>query len=132
MSLHVLVVLHCNLGQYNEAIPVFERSIKILVIEDGQTHALAKFVGCMQLGDIYAMLDQIENSILCYTAAIDRRLMGLICDSKGDYESALEHYVLASMAMATNSHELDVASIDCNIRDAYLSLARFDEVVFPY
>ncbi|XP_022740536.1 protein KINESIN LIGHT CHAIN-RELATED 2 [Durio zibethinus] len=190
MSLHVLAALYCNLGQYNEAIPVLERSIEIPVIEDGQTHALAKFAGCMQLGDTYAMLGQIENSILCYTAgleiqrqvlgetdlrvgetcryvaeahvqalqfdeaeklcqmaldihrengapasieeAADRRLMGLICDSKGDYESALEHYVLASMAMAAHGHEVDVASIDCSIGDAYLSLARFDEAVFAY
>ncbi|XWS40748.1 hypothetical protein CRYUN_Cryun17cG0022100 [Craigia yunnanensis] len=190
MSLHVLAALYCNLGQYIEAIPVLERSIEIPMIEDGQTHALAKFAGCMQLGDTYAMLGQIENSILCYTAgleiqrqvlgetdprvgetcryvaeahvqalqfdeaeklcqmaldihrengasasieeAADRRLMGLICDSKGHYESALEHYVLASMAMAANSHEVDVASIDCSIGDAYLSLARFDEAVFAY
>ncbi|KAK8672550.1 hypothetical protein V6N13_110915 [Hibiscus sabdariffa] len=190
MSLHVLAALYCRLGQYNEAIPVLERSIEIPVIEDGQTHSLAKFAGCMQLGDAYAMLGQIENSILCYTAgleiqkqvlgdtdprvgetcryvaeahvqalqfneaeklcqvaldihrengvpasfeeAADRRLMGLICDSKEDYGSALEHYVLASMAMAANGRELDVASIDCSIGDAYLSLARVDEAVFAY
>ncbi|GLT31899.1 hypothetical protein SLA2020_066000 [Shorea laevis] len=190
MCLHVLAALYCSLGQYNEAIPVLERSIEIPVIEDGQTHALAKFAGCMQLGDTYAMLGQIENSILCYTAgleiqkqvlgetdprvgetcryvaeahiqalqfdeaeklcqmaldihrengspasieeAADRRLMGLICDSRGDYEAALEHYVLASMAMAAHDHEVDVASIDCSIGDAYLALARFDEAVFAY
>ncbi|KAE8722021.1 GDSL-like Lipase/Acylhydrolase superfamily protein isoform 1 [Hibiscus syriacus] len=170
--------------------PVLERSIEIPVIEDGQTHALAKFAGCMHLGDTYAMLGQIENSILCYTAgleiqkqvlgdtdprvgetcryvaeahvqalwfdeaeklcqmaldihrengapasfeeAADRRLMGLICDLKEDYGSALEHYVLASMAMATNGCELNVASIDCSIGDAYLSLARVDETVFAF
>ncbi|KAA3455952.1 kinesin light chain-like isoform X2 [Gossypium australe] len=190
MSLHVLAALYSNLGQYNEAIPVLERSIEIPVIEDGQTHALAKFAGCMQLGDTYAMQGQMENSILCYTAgleiqrqvlgetdprvgetsryvaeahvqalqfdeaeklcqialdihgengapasieeAADRKLMGLICDSKGDYESALEHYVLASMAMAANGNEVDVASIDCSIGDAYLSLARYDEAVLAY
>lgn len=190
MCLHVLAAIHCSLGQYNEAIPVLERSVEIPVLEDGQDHALAKFAGCMQLGDTYAMLGQIENSILCYTAgleiqrqvlgetdhrvgetcryvaeahvqalqfdeaekicqmaldihrenaspasieeAADRRLMGLICDSKGDYEAALEHYVLASMSMAANGHELDVASIDCSIGDAYLSLARFDEAIFSY
>ncbi|GMJ04246.1 kinesin light chain-related 2 [Hibiscus trionum] len=190
MSLHVLAALYCNLGQYDEAILVLERSIEIPVIEDGQTHALAKFAGCMQLGDTYSTLGQIENSILCYTAgleiqrqvlgetdprvgetcryvaeahvqalqfdeaekicqmaldihrengapasieeAADRRLMGLICDSKGDYESALEHYILASMAMAANGHELDVASIDCSIGDAYLSLARYDEAILAY
>ncbi|EEF44870.1 kinesin light chain, putative [Ricinus communis] len=190
MSLHVLAALYCSLGQYNEAIPVLERSIEIPVIEDGQNHALAKFAGCMQLGDTYAMLGQIENSILCYTAgleiqrqvlgemdhrvgetcryvaeahvqalqfdeaenlcqialnihrhksgpasleeAADRRLMGLICEAKGDYEAALEHYVLASMSMAANGLDIDVASIDCSIGDAYLSLARYDEAIFAY
>ncbi|XP_044501911.1 protein KINESIN LIGHT CHAIN-RELATED 2-like [Mangifera indica] len=190
MCLHVMSAIYCSLGQYNEAIPILERSIEIPVMEDGLDHALAKFAGCMQLGDTYAMLGQMENSILCYTAgleiqrqvlgetdhrvgetcryvaeahiqalqfdeaeklcqmaldihrengspasieeAADRRLMGLICDSKGDYEAALEHYVLASMAMAANNHEIDVASIDCSIGDAYLSLARFDEAIFSY
>ncbi|XP_044466059.1 protein KINESIN LIGHT CHAIN-RELATED 2-like [Mangifera indica] len=190
MCLHIMSAIYCSLGQYNEALPILERSIEIPVIEDGQDHALAKFAGCMQLGDTYAMLGQIENSILCYTAgmeiqrqvlgetdrrvgetcryvaeahvqafqfdeaeklcqmaldihrengspasieeAADRRLMGLICYSKGDYEAALEHYVLASMAMATYGHKIDVASIDCSIGDAYLSLARFDEAMFSY
>lgn len=190
MCLHVLAGIYCNLRQYDQAIPLLERSIDIPVIEDGQDHALAKFAGCMQLGDTYAMMGQIENSILFYTAgleiqrqvlgetdprfgetcryvaeahvqalqfdeaekfcqmaldihmengspasleeAADRKLMGLICDSKGDYEAALEHYVLASMAMAANGQEIDVASIDCSIGDAYLSLARYDEAVFSY
>ncbi|XP_054814624.1 protein KINESIN LIGHT CHAIN-RELATED 2-like [Prosopis cineraria] len=190
MCLHVLATIYCNLRQYNEAIPVLERSIDIPVLENGQDHALAKFAGCMQLGDTYAIMGQIENSILLYTAgleiqrqvlgetdprfgetcryvaeahvqalqfdeaeklcqiaidihrgngspaspeeAADRRLMGLICDSKGDFESALEHYVLASMAMAANGQEVEVASIDCSIGDAYLSLARYDEAVFAY
>ncbi|KAK7266099.1 hypothetical protein RIF29_18739 [Crotalaria pallida] len=190
MCLHVVATLYCNLGQYNEAIPILERSIDIPVLEDGQDHALAKFAGCMQLGDTYAMMGQIENSILFYTAgleiqgqamgemdprfgetcryvaeahvqalqfdeagklcqmaldihkgngspasleeAADRRLMGLICDSKGDFEAALEHYVLASMAMSANGQEVDVAAVDCSIGDAYLSLARYDEAVFSY
>ncbi|XP_062106844.1 protein KINESIN LIGHT CHAIN-RELATED 2 [Humulus lupulus] len=190
MCLHVLAAIYCNLGQYDEAIPVLERSIDIPVLEDGQDHALAKFAGCMQLGDTYAMMGQIENSILFYTAgleiqrqvlgekdprlgetcryvaeaqvqalqldeaeklcqmaldihrengspssleeAADRRLMGLICDSKGDYEAALEHYVLASMAMASNGQEIDVALIDRSIGDAYLSLSRYDEAAFAY
>ncbi|KAF8037526.1 hypothetical protein BT93_B0428 [Corymbia citriodora subsp. variegata] len=179
MCLHVLAGIYCNLCQFSEAIP------------EGEIHALAKFAGCMQLGDTYAMLGQMENSILCYTAgleiqklvlgemdprvgetcrylaeayvqalqfdeaeklcqmaldlhkgkgspaasleeAADRKLMGLICDSKGDYESALEHYVLASMAMASKGQEIEVALIDCGIGDAYLSLARYDEAIFAY
>ncbi|KAL6960603.1 Protein KINESIN LIGHT CHAIN-RELATED 2 [Sarracenia purpurea var. burkii] len=190
MCLHVIAALYCSLRRYSEAIPVLERSIEIPAIDEGPNHALAKFAGCMQLGDTYAMLGQIENSILFYSAgleiqrqvlgekdprfgetcryvaeahvqafqfdeaeklcqlalaihkengspanpqeAADRRLMGLICDSKGDFESALEHYVLASMAMAANGQETDVASIDCSIGDSYLSLARYDEAIFAY
>ncbi|KAG5254584.1 protein KINESIN LIGHT CHAIN-RELATED [Salix suchowensis] len=160
LNLHVLGAIHCSLGQYNNAIPYLERSIEIPVMEDGQNQALT-ISGCMQLGDTYAMLGQIENSILCYTAGLeiqrqvlgetdpqvgdtcryvaeahvhalqfdeaenlcqialdinrekggpaatleeaeDRRLMGFIRDAKGNNESALEHYVLASMAMAGN------------------------------
>ncbi|KAM1015143.1 hypothetical protein TB2_044877 [Malus domestica] len=189
MCLHVLAAIYCSLGKYNEAIPVLERAIDIPAIEDGDNYALAKFAGCMQLGDIYAMTGQIENSILFYTAgmeiqrqvlgdkdlrlgetcryvaeahvqalqfdeaqklcqmaleihrengsasleeAADRRLMGLICDSKGEFEAALEHYVLANMSMSANDQEVDAASIDCSIGDAYLSLARYDEAVFSY
>uniref|UniRef100_A0A2P2JRZ2 Kinesin light chain n=1 Tax=Rhizophora mucronata TaxID=61149 RepID=A0A2P2JRZ2_RHIMU len=64
--------------------------------------------------------------------AADRRLMGLIFETKGDHETALEHLVLASMAMVANGLEADVASIDCSIGDTYLSLTRYDEAVFAY
>ncbi|PIA48901.1 hypothetical protein AQUCO_01300060v1 [Aquilegia coerulea] len=64
--------------------------------------------------------------------AADRRLMALICEAKGDYESALEHLVLASMAMIANGQENEVAAIDIGIGDIYLSLSRFDEAVFSY
>ncbi|KAJ9564160.1 hypothetical protein OSB04_000126 [Centaurea solstitialis] len=189
MCLHIVAALNCSLGRYSDAIPLLERSIEIPNMDEGQKHSLAKFAGCMQLGDAYAMIGNIENSILCYTAgleiqrqvlgekddrfgetcryvaeahvqamqfdeakrlcqlaldihrenssasleeAADRRLMGLICDSMGDYETALEHYVLASMAMAAGGHETDVAAVDVCIGDAYLSMARYDEAVFSY
>ncbi|XP_022636258.1 protein KINESIN LIGHT CHAIN-RELATED 2 isoform X1 [Vigna radiata var. radiata] len=190
MCLHVISAIYCSLGQYGEAIPILERSIEIPVIGESQEHALAKFAGHMQLGDTYAMLGQLENSIKCYTTglevqkqilgetdprvgetcryvaeanvqalrfdeaerlcqmaldihkannpapsleeAADRRLMGLVCDTKGNHEAALEHLVLASMAMVANGQEGDVASVDCSIGDAYLSLSRYDEAIFAY
>lgn len=190
MCLHVTAAIHCSLGQYVDAIPVLEHSIEIPVVEEGQDHALAKFAGYMQLGDTYAMLGQLENSISCYTTglevqkqvlgendprvgetcrylaeahiqamqfdeaqklcqmaldihrengapasleeAADRRLMGMICESKGDHEAALEHLVLASMAMVANGQESEVASVDCSIGDTYLSLNRYDEAIFAY
>ncbi|KAK1380971.1 MPN domain-containing protein [Heracleum sosnowskyi] len=64
--------------------------------------------------------------------AADRRLMALICEAKGDYESALEHLVLASMAMIANGQDNEVAAIDVSIVNIYLSLSRFDEAVFSY
>ncbi|KAH7851304.1 hypothetical protein Vadar_009578 [Vaccinium darrowii] len=190
MCLHVVASLYCSLGQYSKAIPILDRSIELSKIEEGPNHALAKFSGLMKLGDTYAMIGKIENSILCYSGglevqreflgekdsrvgetcryvaeahvqafqfdeaeklcqlaldihkengspsspqeAADRRLMGLILESKGEYEAALEHYVLASMTMAENGQELDLASIDCSIGDTYLSLARYDEAISAY
>ncbi|XP_009363029.2 protein KINESIN LIGHT CHAIN-RELATED 3 [Pyrus x bretschneideri] len=190
MCLHVTAAIYCNLGQYHEAIPVLEHSIELSAIEEGQNHALAKFAGHMQLGDTYAMLGQLENSIMHYSTgleiqkqvlgetdvrvgetcrylaeahvqalqfdeaqrlcqmaldshkengspssleeAADRRLMGLICETKGDHEAALEHLVLASMAMVANGQEVEVASVDCSIGDTYLSLSRYDEAAFAY
>lgn len=190
MCLHVTAAIYCSLGRYSEAIPILERSIEIPDIGESQQHALAKFAGHMQLGDTYAMLGQLENSIMFYTAgfevqrhilgetdprvgetcrylaeanvqalqfneaeelcqmaldihrenssapsieeAADRRLMGLICETKGNHEAALEHLVLASMAMVANGQEEEVASVDCSIGDTYLSLSRYDEAVFAY
>ncbi|KAK4750704.1 hypothetical protein SAY87_004186 [Trapa incisa] len=190
MCLHVTAAIYCSSGQYNEAIPILGRSIEIPSIEEGQDHALAKFAGHMQLGDTYAMLGQLENSILCYRTglevqkqalggsdlrvgetcrylaeahvqalqfdeaeklcrmaleihrengvpasleeAADRRLMGLICETKGDHEDALEHLVLASMSMVSNGQEMEVAAVDCSIGDTYMSLSRYDEAVFAY
>lgn len=64
--------------------------------------------------------------------AADRRLMGLICDTKGNYEAALEHLILASTAMVANGLEPDMASVDVSIGDMYLSLSRYDEAVLAY
>ncbi|KAG4378727.1 hypothetical protein AAZX31_17G087400 [Glycine max] len=50
----------------------------------------------------------------------------------GKHESALEHLVLASMAMVANAQDVEVASVDCNIGDTNLSLARYDEAIFAY
>ncbi|XP_027368847.1 protein KINESIN LIGHT CHAIN-RELATED 3-like [Abrus precatorius] len=190
MCFHVTAAIYCTLGHFNEAIPIIKRSIEIPVIEEGQQHAIAKFAGHMQLGDIYAVVGQLENSIKCYTAgleiqrkvlgetdprvgetcryaaeanfqamqfdeaerlcqmaldihrangspssleeAADRRLMGLICEANGNHEAALEHLVLASIAMVENGEGVEVASVDCSIGDTYLSLARYDEAIFAY
>lgn len=190
MSLHVIAAIHCNLGNFSEAVPILERSIEASKIELGQDYVLAKFSGLMQLGDTYAMLGQLESSLQCYSKgleiqkqalgvtdprvgetcryvaealvqalqfdeaeklcqmaldihkegeekssleqAADRRLMSIICDTKGDHETALEHLVLASTAMLSNGLEAEVASVDLSIGDMYLSLGRYDEAVVSY
>lgn len=64
--------------------------------------------------------------------AADRRLIALVYEAKGDFDAALEHLVLASMAMIANGQETEVAAIDVSIGNTYLSLGRFDEAVFSY
>lgn len=64
--------------------------------------------------------------------AADRRLMALICEAKGDFEGALEHLVLSSMAMIANGQESEIAAIDVSIGNTYLNLGRFDESMFSY
>lgn len=73
----------------------------------------------------------VKNGLSSEEAA-DRRLMGLICETKGDHEGALEHLVLASMSMVANGQENEVSYIDLSIGDTYLSLSRFDEAIFAY
>ncbi|XVF73006.1 hypothetical protein PTKIN_Ptkin12aG0166700 [Pterospermum kingtungense] len=190
MSLHVLAAIYSSMGRFEEAVPVLERSIEISDFENGSNNALAKFSGCMQLGDTYSMMGLFDRSIQCYESglsiqiealgdsdprvaetcrylaeahiqamqfdeaeklckktleihrkhsapasleeAADRRLMALVCEAKGDYESALEHLVLASMSMIANGQENEVAAIDVSIGNIYLSLCRFDEAIFAY
>ncbi|KAJ0247483.1 Protein KINESIN LIGHT CHAIN-RELATED 3 [Hirschfeldia incana] len=188
MCLHVTASIHCKLKEYNEAVPILQRSIELTVVEEGEEgYGLAKFAGLMQLGDTYATTGQLENSVSCYTEglaiqkkflgendprvgetcrylaealvqalrfdeaekicqtalsihspgsaaeAADRRLLGLICETKGDHENALEHLVLASMAMSANGQESSqVAFVDTSIGDSYLSLSRYDEAISAY
>ncbi|XP_074559457.1 protein KINESIN LIGHT CHAIN-RELATED 1-like [Curcuma longa] len=71
MSLHVTAAIYCKLGKFAEAVPVLQKSIEIPVLEEGQDHALAKFSGCMQLGDVYAMLGQLDSSLRCYSTGLE-------------------------------------------------------------
>jgi hypothetical protein len=58
--------------------------------------------------------------------------MALILDACGDHDGALEHLVLASMSTLAHRHDIEATIIDVVIRNAYLSLAHFDEAVFSY
>lgn len=190
MSLHILAAIYCRLGQWEDAIPVLQRSISIPYAEDSLDHALAAFAAHMQLGDVLAMLGQQGTALASYQMAyqiqknalgemhpnvgetcsylaeaylqalqfqeaaqfcenalaihgqhkqpgsveeaLDRRLMALILSGNGDYELALEHLVLANVALMANGRDADVAAVDSSIGDMYVALGRFDEAVFSY
>ncbi|KAF9616418.1 hypothetical protein IFM89_029672 [Coptis chinensis] len=145
---------HSMIGQLDRSILCYDAGLKIQIEALGETdprvaetcRQLIKITGTWLEAHVQAMqFDDAE--VLCNKTleihrehsapasleeAADRRLMALICEAKGDYESALEHLVLASMAMIANGQENEVAAIDIGIGDIYLSLSRFDEAVFSY
>ncbi|KAJ8553138.1 hypothetical protein K7X08_020531 [Anisodus acutangulus] len=135
------------LGQLDRSIESYKEGLKIQMEALGDTDPrVAETCRYLAEAHVQAMqFDEAEN--LCKKTleihrvhsppasleeAADRRLMALICEAKGDYESALEHLVLANMAMIANGQENEVAAIDVGIGNIYLSLSRFDEAVFSY
>ncbi|PPD89133.1 hypothetical protein GOBAR_DD13931 [Gossypium barbadense] len=46
------------------------RSIEVPLLGNGSDHALAKFSGCMQLGDTYSMMGQLDRSINSYESGL--------------------------------------------------------------
>ncbi|XXG61419.1 hypothetical protein AAC387_Pa05g0041 [Persea americana] len=138
---------HSMLGQLDRSIACYEEGLKIQMEAIGETD-LRVAETCRYLAEAHLQamqFDEAEN--LCQKTleihrehsapasleeAADRRLMALICEAKGEFESALEHLVLASMAMIANGQDNEVAAIDINIGDIYLSLCRFDEAVFSF
>ncbi|CAK9169271.1 unnamed protein product [Ilex paraguariensis] len=138
---------HSMLGQLDRSIECYKEGLKIQIEALGDTDPRVAET-CRYLAEAYVQsmqFDEAEN--LCKRTleihrvhslpasleeAADRRLMALICDAKGDYESALEHLVLSSMSMIANGQDAEVAAIDVSIGNIYLSLSRFDEAVFSY
>ncbi|PSR91417.1 Protein KINESIN LIGHT CHAIN-RELATED like [Actinidia chinensis var. chinensis] len=138
---------HSMLGQLDRSIDCYKEGLKIQMESLGESDPrVAETCRYLAEAHVQAMqFDEAEN--LCKKTleihrvhsppasleeAADRRLMALICEAKGDYESALEHLVLASMSMIANGQENEVAAIDVSIGNIYMSLSRFDEAVFSY
>ncbi|KAI4328933.1 hypothetical protein L6164_021247 [Bauhinia variegata] len=134
-------------GQLDRSISCYESGLKIQIEAFGKSDPrVAETCRYLAEAHVRAMqFDEAENfckmaleihreqsSPASIPEAVDRRLMALICDAKGDYEVALEHLVLASMTMIANGQDNEVAAIDVSISDIYLSLCRFDEAVFAY
>ncbi|VFQ74816.1 unnamed protein product [Cuscuta campestris] len=139
---------HAMLGQLEKSILCYRTGLGIQIQALGDKDPAVRET-CRYLAEAHVQALQFDEAKeLCQMAlnmhkgdglpssleeAADRRLMALICESKGDHETALEHLVLASMAMvAANGPEADVASVDCSIGEAYLSLNRYDEASCAY
>ncbi|XP_022893031.1 protein KINESIN LIGHT CHAIN-RELATED 1-like [Olea europaea var. sylvestris] len=138
---------HSMLGQLDRSIECYKEGLKIQMEALGENDPRVAET-CRYLAEAHVQavqFDEAEN--LCKKTleihrvhsppasleeAADRRLMALICEAKEDYESALEHLVLARMTMIANGQENEVAAIDVSIGNIYLSLFRFDEAVFSY
>lgn len=65
-SLHMIAAIYCNLGQFEEAVPILQRLIEVLDSINGSDHALSKFSRYMGLGDTYFILGQLDQSISYY------------------------------------------------------------------
>ncbi|KAK8702421.1 hypothetical protein V6N13_020776 [Hibiscus sabdariffa] len=89
-------------------------------------------VQAMQLGEALEIHKEQSAAASLEDTADYHRLLALVCEGKADYESALEHLVLASMSMIANSQENELATIHVSIGNIYLSLCRFDEAIFAY
>ncbi|KAK4743790.1 hypothetical protein SAY87_010102 [Trapa incisa] len=135
------------LGQVDRSIERYEQGLKIQIEALGETdprvgetcrYLAEAQVQAMQFDKAEELckktleIHRVHSEPASLEEAADRRLMALICEAKGDYESALEHLVLASMAMIANGQDNEVASVDLSIGNIYLSLCRFDEAVFSY
>nr|GMD03315.1 protein KINESIN LIGHT CHAIN-RELATED 1 [Ipomoea batatas] len=138
---------HSMLGQLDRSIHCYKQGLKIQMDALGDTdprvaetcrYLAEAHVEAMQFDEAESLcrktleIHSVYSSPASLEEATDRRLMALICEAKADYESALEHLVLASMAMIANGLETEVAAIDVSIGDIYLSLSRSDEAFFSY
>ncbi|KNA23332.1 hypothetical protein SOVF_025720 [Spinacia oleracea] len=138
---------HSMLGQIDKSIECYKDGLKIQIQTLGDSdprvaetcrYLAEAHVQTMQFDEAEKLCKQTLDIHRAHSApasleeAADRRLMALILEAKADYESALEHLVLASMAMIANGQENEVASIDVGIGNIYQSLCRFDEAVFSY
>ncbi|CAM8901084.1 unnamed protein product [Rhodiola kirilowii] len=135
------------LGLVDRSIACYEEGLKIQIGALGETdprvgetcrYLAEAHVQAMQFDEAEKLCKQTLEIHRAHSApasleeAADRRLMALVCEAKGDYEIALEHLVLASMAMIANGQDSEVAAIDVSIGNIYLALSRFDEAVFAY
>lgn len=135
------------LGRVDRSISSYESGLKIQTetlgdldpsVTETCRYLAEAYVQAMQFDEAEKLcqrsleIHRVHNAPASLEEAGDRRLMALIYEAKGDYESALEHLVLASMVMIAAGQENEVAAIDVSIGNIYVSLCRFDEAIFSY
>ncbi|KAI4372122.1 hypothetical protein MLD38_010395 [Melastoma candidum] len=135
------------LGKVEKSIECYEEGLRVQIAALGDTdprvgetcrYLAEAHVQAMQFNKAKELckktleIHRVHSEPASLEEATDRRLMALVCEAKGDYEAALEHLVLASMAMIANGQDKEVAAIDVSIGNIYLSLCRFDEAIFSY
>lgn len=69
-SLQILAALYGRLGNFDDAIPLLERSVVIPFTGESEDHALAKFSGHMQLGDSFNLLGKQSAALDSYHRAL--------------------------------------------------------------
>ncbi|KAL1568859.1 Protein KINESIN LIGHT CHAIN-RELATED 1 [Salvia divinorum] len=115
---------HSMLGQLDRSIECYKDGLKIqmeaLSDNDPRVAETCRYlaeahVQAMQFNEADNLckktleIHRVHSPPASLEEAADRRLMALICEAKGDYEAALEHLVLASMAMIANGQENEKA-----------------------
>ncbi|XP_050203567.1 protein KINESIN LIGHT CHAIN-RELATED 1-like [Mercurialis annua] len=135
------------LGQLDRSISCYESGLKIQIealgdldprVAETYRYLAEAYVQAMQFDEAEKLCKKIleihrmHSPSACPIEAADRRLMALVCEAKGDYDSALEHLVLASMAMIAGGMDNEVAAIDVCIGNNYVSVCRFEEAIFSY
>ncbi|GKB42305.1 kinesin light chain-related protein 3 [Tanacetum coccineum] len=100
------------LGQLENALKCYTYGLEIRISETcrylSEAHVQALNLNEAKQFCEMAIEIHVKNGLSLEEAA-DRKLMGLICETKGDHEGALEHLVLASMSMVANGQENEKA-----------------------
>uniref|UniRef100_A0ACD5ZKT1 Uncharacterized protein n=1 Tax=Avena sativa TaxID=4498 RepID=A0ACD5ZKT1_AVESA len=145
MSLHVVAAIHCNMGKYEEAVPVLQRSLEIPVTEEGQEHALAKFSA--QIGVLHYISGNYGEAYDSFKSAITKlrtcgekksaffgialNQMGLACVQRYSINEAAELFEEARTVLEQEygPYHPDTLGVYSNLAGTYDAMGRLDEAI---
>lgn len=123
-SLQILAALYGRLGNFDEAIPLLERSVVIPVTGESEDHALAKFSGHMQLGDSFNLLGKQSAALDSYHRAlrVQKAMLGDLDPRVGEtcHYIAEAHLQVCSLCLGI----LEALVNDCFLRECFASKCR--------